>query len=251
MSRTDTSAQGHQSAPVRVQRLTAGYPGVTALQEVSLELGAGQITALLGANGSGKSTLFSALLGLAPVAQGTVKLFGREPVAARRRNLVSYVPQHEQVDTTFPITVDQVVAMGRYPHTGFTRRAKATDRQAVDAALDQVQLSEFRRRGIGQLSGGQRKRAFLARALAQGAPLMLLDEPFAGVDRGSEQVMTSVLHELRDAGTTVLISTHHLEGVEQLADQVILLHRRVLAAGAPAEVLTDEQLARAFGAALQ
>ncbi|WP_229659424.1 metal ABC transporter ATP-binding protein [Nesterenkonia alkaliphila] len=240
-----------KDAPVVVDSLTAGYPGVTALEEVSLRLQSGRITALLGANGSGKSTLFSALLGLVPDLRGTVRIFGRDSAQARRRNLVSYVPQHEQVDPTFPITVEQVVMMGRYPHMGFLRVARSQDRAAVEKALAQTQLSAYRRRSVGELSGGQRKRAFVARALAQGAPLMLLDEPFAGVDRGSEALIIEVLHALREAGTTVLISTHHLEGVHQLADQVVLLHRRVLAAGPPDEVLTDEQLARAFGEALR
>ncbi|WP_120003364.1 metal ABC transporter ATP-binding protein [Nesterenkonia muleiensis] len=239
-----------RSDTVVVDSLTAGYPGVTALEDVSLSLEPGRVTALLGANGSGKSTLFSALLGLAPVASGRVRLFGRPPAEARRRNQVSFVPQHEQIDSTFPITVEQVVMMGRYPHTGFLRIPRAKDRSAVDQALEQTQLTEYRRRAIGELSGGQRKRTFVARALAQGAPLMLLDEPFAGVDRSSEALITTVLHNLRSQGSTVLISTHHLEGVQQLADQVILLHRRVLASGPPTEVLTEENLASAFEAQL-
>ncbi|NDK32326.1 metal ABC transporter ATP-binding protein [Nesterenkonia haasae] len=236
--------------PVHVESLTAGYPGVTALEDVSLRLSPGTITALLGANGSGKSTLFSALLGMVPAAQGRISIFGTDSAKARRRNLVSYVPQHEQIDPTFPITVEQVVMMGRYPHMGFARFTRPADRDAVDHALEQTRLIDFRKRSIGELSGGQRKRAFVARALAQLAPLMLLDEPFAGVDRTSEHLITHVLRNLRTAGTTVLISTHHLEGVHSLADEVILLHRRVLAAGPPSQVLTDEQLAQAFGEAL-
>lgn len=239
-------------AAVVVDRLSAGYPGVRALDEVSITVGTGSICALLGANGSGKSTLFKALLGLHRPTGGTVRLFGLEPTRARRRNQVSYVPQHEQVDTSFPVSVEQVVMMGRYGHMGFTRRTRPVDRQACDQALEQVGLSELRRRGIGELSGGQRKRAFLARAIAQQAPLMLLDEPFAGVDRGSEELISAVLKTLRDtAGTTVLISTHHLAGVEDLADEVVLLHQRVLAAGLPHEVLTEEQLGRSFGAVLR
>ncbi|TLP77374.1 metal ABC transporter ATP-binding protein [Nesterenkonia sphaerica] len=236
--------------PVVVDSLTAGYPGVTALEEVSLSLAPATVTALLGANGSGKSTLFSALLGMVPASSGRIRIFGTDSARARRRNLVSYVPQHEQIDPTFPITVEQVVMMGRYPHMGFVRLSRPADRDAVDEALAQTQLSEYRRRSIGELSGGQRKRAFVARALAQQAPLMLLDEPFAGVDRTSERLITGVLHNLRAAGTTVLISTHHLEGVHRLADEVILLHRKILAAGPPETVLTDEQLAQAFGEAL-
>ncbi|MGO1192380.1 MAG: metal ABC transporter ATP-binding protein [Nesterenkonia sp.] len=237
-------------AAVVVRGLSAGYPGVSALESVNLQLPGGRITALLGANGSGKSTLLAAMLGLLPPRTGSVRLFGQTPARARRRNLVSFVPQHEQIDTTFPITVEQVVLMGRYSHMGFIRRARAADRDAVQQALERTGLTQYRRRSIGELSGGQRKRAFVARAIAQHAPLMLLDEPFAGVDRRSERLITELLHQLAAAGTTMLISTHHLEGVHQLADEVVLLHRRVLAAGAPEDVLTDEQLARAFGASL-
>lgn len=235
---------------VEVRNVSAGYPGVRALTQVNLELAPGQITALLGANGSGKSTLFAVLLGMLPPRTGSVALFGRPPAKARRRNLVSFVPQHEQIDTTFPVTVEQVVMMGRYGHMGFTRSSRPEDRRIVDEALARTGLSDYRRRGIGELSGGQRKRAFLARAIAQEAALMLLDEPFAGVDRVSERLITTLLHDLAAAGTTVLVSTHHLEGVHDLADEVILLHRTVLAAGSPGEVLTDDQLARAFGASL-
>ncbi|GAB3846173.1 metal ABC transporter ATP-binding protein [Nesterenkonia populi] len=236
--------------PAAVDSLTAGYPGVTALEEVSFELLPGRITALLGANGSGKSTLFGSLLGLVTPSDGEVLLFGERPTSARKHNRVSYVPQQEAIDTTFPITVEEVVMQGRYSRQGVTRRPSAEDREAVARALEDVQLTDFRQRGVGQLSGGQRKRAFVARALAQAAPLMLLDEPFAGVDRSSEELITAVLHGLRDSGSAVLISTHHLEGVHQLADEVLLLHRRLLASGTPAQVLTEANLARAFGAAL-
>lgn len=239
-------------AAVVVDRLSAGYPGVRALEEVSLTVAPSSICALLGANGSGKSTLFRALLGLHRPTAGGVRLFGLDPARARRRNQVSYVPQHEQVDTSFPVSVEQVVMMGRYGHMGLTRRPRPSDRHACDQALEEVGLSQLRRRGIGELSGGQRKRAFLARAIAQQAPLMLLDEPFAGVDRGSEELIIRVLKSLRDtAGTTVLVSTHHLAGVEDLADEVVLLHQRVLASGSPADVLTEDQLGRSFGAVLR
>ncbi|OSM44405.1 metal ABC transporter ATP-binding protein [Nesterenkonia sp. PF2B19] len=235
---------------ISVEGLSAGYPGVLALQEVNLTVRSGRICALVGANGSGKSTLFAALLGLRSPAQGRVRLFGRSPHAARRRNLVSYVPQHDQVDPSFPVTVEQTVMMGRYGHLGFTRRPRAADREHVESALEQVGLAGLRSRTIGELSGGQRRRTFLARSIAQRAPLMLLDEPFAGVDRVSEELIVQVLHQLRDAGTTLLVSTHHLEGIPDLAEEVVLLHRTVLAAGPPGEVLTEERMADAFGAVL-
>lgn len=235
---------------LRAEGLSGGYPGVLALNEVSFTLGQRRICALVGANGSGKSTLFNTLLGLRPPLAGRAEIFGQSPSRARRRNLVSYVPQHDQIDPTFPITVSEVVMMGRYGHMGMTRRAKDTDRSACERALEQVGLTELRSRTVGELSGGQRRRAFLARSIAQQAPLMLLDEPFAGVDRSSEQVITEALHRLRDAGTTLLVSTHHLEGVGALADEVILLHGRILASGLPEDVLTERQLGQAFGTML-
>lgn len=238
-------------AAVTLEELSAGYPGVLALDQVDLAIAQGRITALLGANGSGKSTLMSSILGVRAPIRGSVRIFGQDPAKARRRNLVSYVPQHEQIDTTFPITVEQVVLMGRYRHMGITRRARAADHQAVDEAIEHVRLEDFRKRSIGELSGGQRKRAFVARSIAQHAPLMLLDEPFAGVDRASEDLIAEVLRDLRStSGTTLLISTHHLEGVEDLADHAVLLHQRVLAEGTPAEVLDHERLGSAFGAVL-
>lgn len=242
---------GPEEGPaLRVTGLSGGYPGVLALQEVSFTLEQQRICALVGANGSGKSTLFDTLLGLRPPLAGHAQLFGQSPSRARRSNLVSYVPQHEQIDPTFPITVSEVVMMGRYGHMGLTRRAHKNDHRACEEALDQVGLTDLRSRTVGELSGGQRRRAFLARSIAQQAPLMLLDEPFAGVDRTSEKVITEVLHRLRDTGSTLLVSTHHLEGVSDLADEVLLLHRRILAAGLPEDVLTEEQLGRAFGTVL-
>ncbi len=236
---------------VTLEHLSAGYPGVLALDQISLNITRGRITALLGANGSGKSTLMSSILGVRAPLRGSVRIFGQNPATARRRNLVSYVPQHEQIDTTFPITVEQVVLMGRYRHMGLTRRARSADHAAVDEAIDHVRLQDFRKRSIGELSGGQRKRAFVARSIAQRAPLMLLDEPFAGVDRSSENLIAEVLRDLRStSGTTLLISTHHLEGVEDLADHAVLLHQRVLAQGTPAEVLDQDRLGSAFGSML-
>lgn len=249
-ARVDAARTREPECAVLIENLSAGYPGVRALEGVSAALPAGKITALIGANGSGKSTLFACLLGLQPADTGHVQILGTSPARAKRKNLISYVPQQDGIDPHFPITVEQVVLMGRYRHMGFTRRARSADREATATALQRVGLTQVRKRSIGELSGGQRRRALLARAIAQGAPLMVLDEPFAGVDRGSEQVIAAQLRELREAGTSMVISTHHLEGVPDLADHVVLLHRSVLASGPPEQVLTDEQLARAFGAAL-
>jgi manganese transport system ATP-binding protein len=160
---------------------------------------------------------------------------------------VAYMPQAEEVDWTFPVSVSDVVAMGLYGRLGAARRLRAADRTAVDDALERVGLAELRKRQIGQLSGGQRKRVFIARSIAQDARLLLLDEPFAGVDRASERTMTALLKALRDEGRSVLVSTHDLAGVPELCDEAVLLHRRVLAQGDPFQVLTHGNLALAFG----
>lgn len=232
---------------VIAEDLTVRYRGTLALEDVSLQVGDGRVCGLLGVNGSGKSTLFKALMGLVRPDRGRIRLLDEEPRRARARGLVAYVPQSEAVDWTFPVTVSDVVLMGRYGRMGPMRRPKAADRAAVAAALERVGLTELAGNPIGALSGGQRKRAFVARGLAQGARLLLLDEPFAGVDRGSEAMISDLLRELRAEGCTILVSTHDLAGAPALCDEAVLLQRRVLAHGPVADVLAPETLARTFG----
>jgi manganese transport system ATP-binding protein len=233
-------------AAVRVRDLTVSYADVLALSEVHLDVAAGRVCGLLGVNGSGKSTLFKALMGTVRPACGLVRLLGGPPEAARRSGEVGYVPQSDAVDWAFPVQVRDVVLMGRYGRMGARRVPRRADRAAVTDALDRVGLGNLARRQIGALSGGQRKRTFLARAIAQDARLLLLDEPFAGVDKGTEESITALLHGLRDEGRTVVVSTHDLAGVAELCDEVVLLQRRILAHGTPREVLTPEVLAGTF-----
>lgn len=235
---------------ITVRSLHVAYNEVIALDGVTLAVRPQTICGLIGVNGSGKSTLFKSLMGLVQPTNGDVRLFGVEPKDARKLNVVSYVPQSEDVDWTFPVSVRDVVMMGRYGRLGRARRPHRADREAVAAALERVGLSELQHRQIGELSGGQRKRAFVARGIAQDAGLLLLDEPFAGVDKGSEGALISLFKELRNEGRTVLVSTHDLAGIPQLCDEAVLLHQRVLAHGKPEAVLTNENLARAFGTAL-
>jgi manganese transport system ATP-binding protein len=235
---------------IDVASLRVSYDDVTALEHVSLRVRAQTICGLIGVNGSGKSTLFKALMGLVQATSGTVRIFGAAPKDARKLNAVSYVPQAEDVDWTFPVSVRDVVMMGRYGSLGHSRRPRPADRAAVAAALERVGLVDLQHRQIGELSGGQRKRAFVARGIAQDAGLLLLDEPFAGVDKASEAGLTGLFKELRDEGKTILVSTHDLAGIPQLCDEAILLHQRVLAHGRPETVLTNENLALAFGTAL-
>ena len=232
---------------IDVRGVTVRYGDVLALDDISLTVEAGRVTGLIGMNGSGKSTLFKTILGLVRPASGTVTIDGRAPASARRQGLVGYVPQSEDVDWTFPVSVRDVVMMGRYGRQGILRRARQTDRDAVDEALDRVELQDLAERQIGQLSGGQRKRAFVARGIAQGAGILLLDEPFAGVDKRSEATIVRLLRELAAGGGTVLVSTHDLHALPSLADEAALLLRRVLFHGSVAEALEPTNLSRAFG----
>ena len=235
------------TAALVVEHLSVRYNDVHALDDVSLTVGTGSICGLIGVNGSGKSTLFTAVMGLLVPDNGSVGLFGGTTSDARRQGLVAYMPQAEGVDWTFPVSVSDVVAMGLYGRLGSARRLRAADKASVDRALERVGLADLRKRQIGQLSGGQRKRVFIARSIAQDARLLLLDEPFAGVDQASQASMTVLLRALRDEGRSVLVSTHDLAGVPHLCDEAVLLHRRVLAQGLPSEVLTQANLALAFG----
>ncbi|RTL68742.1 MAG: metal ABC transporter ATP-binding protein [Pseudonocardiaceae bacterium] len=235
------------TAAVEVEGLTVRYGPLVALDGVSLRLAPGTVCGLIGMNGSGKSTLFKSVMGLLRADAGRVRIAGHDPAAARRRGIVGYVPQAEAVDWSFPVSVRDVVTMGRYGRLGALRRTRAPDRVAVADALARVELTDLADRQIGQLSGGQRKRAFVARGIAQGAEVLLLDEPFAGVDKRSEATMSALFTDLAADGCAVLIATHDLHALPALADEAVLLLRRVLLHGPVAEVLRPENLARAFG----
>lgn len=237
---------------IRAEGLTVTYRnGHTALRDASFSVPTGTITALVGVNGSGKSTLFKALMGFVPVAAGKVELLGQPVRAAMRAQSVAYVPQAEEVDWSFPVLVEDVVMMGRYGHMGFLRRARDADRAAVEKALDRVGMTAFRDRQIGELSGGQKKRVFLARALAQDAKVILLDEPFTGVDVKTEEQIIALLRTLRDEGRVMLVATHNLGSVPEFCDRVVLVKGTVLAHGPTAEVFTADNLRLTFGGVLR
>jgi len=225
--------------------------GHTAVRNASFEIPTGTITALVGVNGAGKSTLFKAIMGFVPVAKGEIRLLGMTVAEALKKNLVSYVPQSEEVDWSFPVLVEDVVMMGRYGHMGFLRRPAKADRDAVDAALRRVNLQDLRHRQIGELSGGQKKRVFLARALAQDGRVILLDEPFTGVDVKTEDQIVTLLRELRDEGRVMLVSTHNLGSVPEFCDRVILVKGTVLGFGPTETTFTRENLEAAFGGVLR
>ncbi len=232
--------------------VTVAYPnGHIALRDASFRLGAGTIAALVGINGSGKSTLFKALMGFVNPAKGQIRIAGVNVEAARKQKLVAYVPQAEEVDWTFPVSVWDVVMMGRYGHMNFLRIPSAEDKRVVAESLERVGMTEYQERQIGELSGGQKKRVFLARALAQRGQIILLDEPFTGVDVTTEEAIIALLRTLRDEGKIILVSTHNLGSVPEFCDHVVLVNRTVLASGPLEDVFTEPNLRQAFGGALR
>lgn len=251
---TAKSSTGVSRSPVglAVNSVTVTYRnGVTALQDVSFDIPDGSITAVVGVNGSGKSTLFKSIMGFVDLATGSISVLGQSREQALRKNLVAYVPQSEDVDWNFPVLVEDVVMMGRYGHMGWLRQPGKTDHALVRDALDRVGMSEFRNRQIGELSGGQKKRVFLARALAQEGQVLLLDEPFTGVDVTTEEQITALLQELRDEGRVMLVSTHNLGSVPEFCDRAVLINGTVLAAGLTQNVFTQANLEKAFGGVLR
>jgi manganese transport system ATP-binding protein len=217
------------------------------LYNASCTVEAGTITALVGPNGGGKSTLFKSMMGFLQPSQGQIRI-GNLPVKqAQKRQLLAYVPQSDEVDWNFPVSVEDVVMMGRYGHMNWLRLPKAQDRRLVRESLERVGMADFRQRQIGELSGGQKKRAFLARALAQQGKVILLDEPFTGVDVKTEKSIIDLLIQLRTEGHTILISTHDLASISTFCDRTILLNRTILAAGKTEETFTEENLVMTFG----
>ncbi|MEO0881804.1 MAG: manganese/iron ABC transporter ATP-binding protein [Pseudomonadota bacterium] len=245
-------SKGREGGGISVQDLTVTYRnGHTALENVEFKVPQGTITALVGVNGAGKSTLFKAIMGFVPHKTGRVEVLGRPVKQALKQNLIAYVPQAEDVDWTFPVLVENVVMMGRYGHMGLLRRPSEKDRHAVDRALERMGLSDLKQRQIGELSGGQRKRVFLARALAQEAQIVLLDEPFTGVDVQTETQIVKLLEELRREGRVMLVSTHNLGTVPEFCDRAILVKRTVIAYGKTDLTFTRRNLERTFGGVLR
>lgn len=237
---------------IRADNVTVTYKnGHTALVDASFDIPTGTIAALVGVNGAGKSTLFKALMGFVPVAKGHISLLGQPVSSALKNNLVAYVPQAEEVDWSFPVLVEDVVMMGRYGHMNFMRIPKQVDKSAVTDALQRVGMEEFRERQIGELSGGQRKRVFLARALAQDSPIILLDEPFTGVDVKTEDAIIELLREMRAEGRVMLVATHNLGSVPEFCDRTVLVKRTVLAFGPTETTFTQANLEQAFGGVLR
>lgn len=221
--------------------------GHTAIYDVNFQLQGGTICALLGVNGSGKSTLFKSIMGLVSLSTGKIELCGLPVNQALKRNLIAYVPQSEEVDWQFPVSVYDVVMMGRYGYMNFLRIPNATDRQKVQEAMERVGITSLAERQIGELSGGQKKRVFLARALAQQSQIILLDEPFTGVDVETENAIMDLLKQLRAQGHLILVSTHNLSTVPSFCDQAVMINRTVLLTGSIEQTFTPDNLAQVFG----
>jgi len=228
-----------------IRDLAVAYHRAVVLQDVSTAIRPGQVVGVIGPNGGGKSTLLKAILGIAPVIRGTIHLFGQPAPSMRRR--MAYLPQRETVDWDFPVTVRDVVLMGRYPHVRWLARPSRHDREVTDRMLERVAMSGCRARQIGQLSGGQQQRVFLARALAQEADVLLLDEPMNGVDAATRDVILDVIDEQRRAGRIVLLATHDLGSASCACDCLCCLNQRMVSYGPTAVTYTEAILARTYG----
>ena len=241
--------QHHPHAPhtLRVEGLCAGYGAQIALENVSFEAACGHTLALIGPNGAGKSTLLNTLAGLIRPMAGTI-LWNGKPLREHKHE-IAYVPQRNEVDWSFPLTVRELVEMGRYPALGAWKAFSAHDREIVERALETMKLTELRDRQIGALSGGQQQRVFLARALAQEAHILLLDEPFTGLDVPGMHDLSRLLRELAAEGRLLIAGHHDLATAPAIFDKVLLLHRKVAAFGDTKEILTPEHLTPLFGAA--
>lgn len=230
---------------LEVTDLFVSYDKTPVLWNISFSIDEGTITAVIGPNGAGKSTLVKSLIGLIPQMSGGVLFWGLPFSAIRKR--VAYVPQKDSVDWSFPLTVRELVLMGRYGNIGLLRRPQKKDHDSALAALEKVGMVDFADRQIDALSGGQKQRLFLARALAQEADFLILDEPFQGIDMASSHMIINLLKDLKKEGKTILVVHHHLPEVEEHFDEAILLNLRLVKKGPVVEVLSPEYLAMAYG----
>jgi len=233
---------------IEVHNVSVAYNQLPVLWDVDFELPKGQIIGIVGPNGSGKSTLLKAIMGLLPLSSGYVKIDGKD--LEQKRHEVAYVPQRETVDWNFPASVKDVVRMGRYEPGRLFQRLTALDHTLVDDALKKVKLTALADRQIGQLSGGQQQRVFIARALAQGANIYLLDEPFIGVDIATEKAIMDLIMAMRDEGKTIVIVHHDLQAVTNHFDHLVMLNTRLIAHGPIQDVLTTENLQATYGGQL-
>jgi manganese/zinc/iron transport system ATP- binding protein len=237
-----------QNPVVEIHDLTVSYDRKPVLWGVDLTLPQGAVVGVMGPNGAGKSTLIKAIMGLLPIQSGYIQLFGQKLDEVRSR--ISYVPQRESVDWDFPISVFEVVLMGRYGKIGLFRRPRQADKDIALECLRKVGMESFKNRQISQLSGGQQQRVFLARALAQKADLYFMDEPFTGVDAATESAIVDLLKEMKQQGKTVIVVHHDLQTAKEYFDWIVFLNMRLVASGETAKVFTPELLQETYGGKL-
>ena len=233
---------------IETHNLTVSYNRRPVLWNIDFEVPAGEIIGVIGPNGSGKTTLLKALMGLIPLSSGYVKIFDKELEEVRNR--ISYVPQRESVDWDFPASVLDLVLMGRYNKTNIFKRTSKKDIEIAKEALEKVNMLEYSNRQISQLSGGQQQRAFIARSLAQGADLYIMDEPFVGVDAATEEAILNLMTEMKKDGKTVLVVHHDLQTAKDYFDWIILLNTRMVAVGPKKDIFKEDLLQEAYGGKL-
>ncbi|MEG8099278.1 metal ABC transporter ATP-binding protein [Candidatus Liberibacter brunswickensis] len=221
--------------------------GYCALKDVSLFIPDNTITALIGINGAGKSTLFKSIMGFVPLDKGSISIFNKTVENALKADLISYIPQMESIDWTFPILVEDVVMMGRYKHMNWLRIPSNNDYNIVTEALDNVGMSFMRNRQIGELSIGQQKRVFLARALAKKSKVIILDEPFAAIDFKTERELISLLKSLRNEDRMILISTHNINSIPSFCDRTVFLKNTVISSGLTSDIFNEDNIGKTFG----
>lgn len=242
--------RGHiPNTPIlKAEGISVEYEGGVALEDVSFELVAGERLGVVGPNGAGKSTLFKVISGVIRPDHGSIRVYGAEP---GRHTCIAYLAQHTQVDWNFPVTVSDVVMMGRTRSVGFLRWPSRRDRDIAHQSLQTVGLADLAQRQISQLSGGQQQRMFIARALAQEAELMLMDEPVTGLDTPSQEELFKVLDLLKQQKVTVMLALHDLKMAATHFDRVMLLNHKLIALGTPAQVMREEVLKQAYGDKIQ
>ncbi|MBC1488390.1 metal ABC transporter ATP-binding protein [Listeria sp. FSL L7-1485] len=230
---------------MNIQHLTISYKQKVAIDNVSLQIASSKLTGIIGPNGAGKSTLLKGMMGLIPRENGQIILDG-VPLSTWRKK-IAYVPQRSEVDLTFPITVFDMVLLGTYPTLGLVKRPGKKEKQIALEALEQVEMTSFRKRQIGELSGGQLQRVFIARALAQHAEIFFLDEPFAGIDMTSEALIMKLLKKWRDSGKTIVVVHHDFHKVAAYFDEIILLNKKLIAHGLVEQTFTEDNIKTAYG----
>lgn len=229
---------------IKVNQLQVSYYDNTILENINLSINKGKLVGIIGPNGAGKSSLIKAMLDLVPIDQGSIQIDGKSVKQMRKK--VAYIPQRNQIDWDFPITVEDTVLIGTYPHLGWFKRPGKQDREWSISCLERVGMEAFSKRQIGELSGGQQQRVFLARALAQKTDIFFMDEPFVGIDASSEETMIGILKKLRDEGSTILVVHHDLSKASAYFDQLVLINKQLIQFGEAEDVCDPEVMVKAY-----